>query len=250
MMIPGRKRLILFTRYPVAGKVKTRLIPALGAEGAVGVHRRLVLRTLRTAREACEKANADLEVRFDGGSEKAMRHWLGDGLRFNEQSKGDLGERMANAFEASFREGSQGTVIIGSDCPGLTDEILMAAFKGLSNSRVVFGPAKDGGYYLVGLTASIPELFTGIPWSTERVLGETLGVLEKQKIIPGLLEPLDDVDRPEDLVAWEQMSEAEKKDFSRISVIIPTLNEENQISETLREILKSNPHQVIVSDGG
>src|SRR4051794_19833099 len=190
MMMPGRKRLILFTRFPVAGKVKTRLIPALGGEGAAGLHRRLVLRTLRSAREACEKANADLEVRFDGGSEEAMRHWLGDGLRLNKQGEGDLGERMAHAFEASFREGSQGTIIIGSDCPLLTPGIIMAGFATLSNSGVVIGPAKDGGYYLVGLTAPIPELFAGIPWSTEHVLAESMRVLEKRHLTPALLEPL------------------------------------------------------------
>jgi rSAM/selenodomain-associated transferase 2/rSAM/selenodomain-associated transferase 1 len=249
MTMTGRKRLILFTRFPVAGKVKTRLIPALGSEGAAGLHRRLVLRTLRTAREACEKADAGLEVRFEGGSEEAMRHWLGDGLCFKKQGEGDLGERMANAFEASFREGSQGTLIIGSDCPQLTPGIILAGFNGLSKSDVVFGPAKDGGYYLIGLNAPIAELFAGIPWSTERVLAESMRVLEKRKMTVALLEPLEDVDRPEDLAAWEKVGQGEN-DFSRISVIIPTLNEESRIVEALREILKGNPHQVIVADGG
>ena len=78
-MISQRRRLILFARYPVAGQVKTRLIPALGADGAAALHRRLVLRTLRTALAACRQADAELEVRFDGGSEDAMKHWLGDG---------------------------------------------------------------------------------------------------------------------------------------------------------------------------
>ena len=119
-MSEDRRRLILFARYPVPGKVKTRLIPALGAEGAAALHRRLVLRTLRTAHKACRAASADLEVRFDGGTEQAMSHWLGDSARFLPQGAGDLGERMARAFEESFRSGSPATVIIGSDCPGLT----------------------------------------------------------------------------------------------------------------------------------
>src|SRR5215831_4749861 len=111
-MIEARRRLILFARYPIAGKVKTRLIPALGTEGAAALHRRLILRALRTAHEACRMAPAELEVHFDGGSEQAMRHWLGEGARFFPQRDGDLGARMAGAFEESFRVDSTATVII------------------------------------------------------------------------------------------------------------------------------------------
>src|SRR5437879_4936954 len=139
-MRPDRKRLILFARFPVAGKVKTRLIPALGTEGAAALHRRLVLRTLRTARKACQAAGADLEIRFDGGNDDAMRHWLGDCGTFTPQSAGDLGERMANAFEESIRPDSTATIIIGSDCPGLTADLITAAFDLLSGSPVVLGP--------------------------------------------------------------------------------------------------------------
>src|SRR5258705_12763973 len=142
MTNPGRKRLILFTRYPLPGRVKTRLIPRLGPAGAAGLHRCLVLRTLRTARAACEQVGADLEVRFDGGSEDAMHHWLGEEVRLNKQGDGDLGERMVQAFEESFRDGSPATIIIGSDCPTLTAPILGTAFDRLTNSRVVLGPAK------------------------------------------------------------------------------------------------------------
>src|SRR2546425_3505543 len=77
-----RRRLILFARYPIAGRAKTRLIPALGAEGAAALHRRLVLRALRTAQEGCLAVLADFEVHFDGGTERAMSHWLGDNAHF------------------------------------------------------------------------------------------------------------------------------------------------------------------------
>src|ERR1051325_709601 len=155
MTKPGRKRLILFTRYPTPGKVKTRLIPALGAERAAGLHRRLILRTLRTARKVCESLNTELEVRFDGGTEGQMRHWLGDQGTFAQQREGDLGARMANAFEESFRQGSPATIIIGSDCPALNPGILEKAFNSLLSSAVVMGPANDGGYYLIGLTSPL-----------------------------------------------------------------------------------------------
>ncbi len=158
------RKLVLFARYPVVGKTKTRLIPALGTEGAAALHRRLVLRALRTAQEACRATPAELEVHFEGGTEHAMSHWLGDDLRFVPQGSGDLGERMAGAFEESFRTGSTATVIIGSDCPDLRPDVIIAAFARLKETPAVLGPALDGGYYLVGLSHPMPELFRGIPW--------------------------------------------------------------------------------------
>src|SRR5688572_7864335 len=172
------RRLILFTRYPIAGSVKTRLIPALGAEGAAALHRRLVLRAWRTAQKAYRAVPAHLEVYFDGPDERSMSHWLGNNARFVPQRAGDLGERMARAFEQSFRSGSTATVIIGSDCPGLSTDIIAEAFGRLAESPVVLGPAEDGGYYLIGLRHPIPELFHKIPWGTNRVLADSLGILQ------------------------------------------------------------------------
>jgi len=129
-MSGSRRRLILFARFPEPERVKTRLIPLLGAEGAAALHRRLVLRTLRTALAAGRAADAELEIRFTGGDENAMHHWLGDGVICRAQSDGDLGRRMEDALEDSFREGARATVIIGSDCPELTADRLAAAFEG------------------------------------------------------------------------------------------------------------------------
>ena len=249
-MGPERKHLILFTRYPLPGRVKTRLIPALGPEGAESLHRRLVLRTLRTAHKACRAVGADLEIRFDGRNDDAMRHWLGECGTFTAQGTGDLGERMANAFEESFRPGSTATIIVGSDCPGLTPELITAAFERLSDTPVVLGPANDGGYYLIGLTSPVPELFRGIAWGTETVLADSLRVLERKGLKPFLLMPLDDLDRPEELPEWYRITEAEDGDLSRVSVIIPTLNEERQILATLDSVHQHQPREVIVVDGG
>jgi rSAM/selenodomain-associated transferase 2/rSAM/selenodomain-associated transferase 1 len=245
-----RKRLILLARYPVPGKVKTRLVPALGAEAAAGLHRRLVLRTLRTAKKACQLVPADLEVRFDGGSERAMSHWLGDSICFLPQDAGDLGERMARAFEESFHSRSVATVLIGSDCPGLTPDILTTAFARLTQAPVVLGPACDGGYYLIGLSRPMPELFRGIPWGTDRVLAESLRVLERNGCKPALLSPLEDLDRPEDLSAWRHIAASEDARLERVSVIISALDEERQIAATLRAVQQSPSHQIIVVDGG
>ncbi len=242
--------MILFARFPVAGKVKARLIPALGAEGAAALHRRLVLRTLRTAHALCQSENAELEIRFAGDDANPMQHWLGDGWLCRPQCDGDLGHRMAGAFADSIREGSPATVIIGSDCPSLTLETLAAAFESLKTNPVVFGPATDGGYYLIGLTRLVPELFQGIAWGTETVLAQSQEILARNVSKPALLQPLDDLDRPEDVTTWRQIVAAEDADLSRISVIIPALNEAAHIVASLQSVSPSRPHEIIVVDGG
>jgi rSAM/selenodomain-associated transferase 2/rSAM/selenodomain-associated transferase 1 len=244
------RRLILFARYPVAGRVKTRLVPALGAEGAAGVHRRLVLRTLRTAARFCAAEGIALEIRFDGGSADAVCHWLGDAASCRPQCEGDLGQRMADAFEASFAEGARATAIVGCDVPALGARALAGAFDALARGATVLGPATDGGYYLVGLTRPAPELFRGIAWGTDQVLPGTLRALARRGEEPVLLEPLADLDRPEDLPAWEHLVAAEEESLARISVVIPALNEARAISATLGAVRSGGPHEVFVVDGG
>ena len=249
-MNAARRRLILFARFPVAGKAKTRLIPALGAEGSAALHRRLVLRTLRTAHALFAAQNVELEIRFAGDDANEMQHWLGDGWLCRPQCEGDLGQRMAGAFADSFREGSPATVIIGSDCPTLTPEVLADAFIALGKKTVVFGPATDGGYYLIGLTQLVPELFQNIAWGTETVLAQSLLILERTRIRPAQLQPLDDLDRPEDVTAWRRIVEPEDTDLSRVSVIIPALNEAVNIAATLQAVRAGQPHEIILVDGG
>ena len=249
-MADQRRRLILFARFPIAGKVKTRLIPALGAEGAAALHRRLVLRTLRTAHSLCQSQDVELEIRFAGDDANPMQHWLGDSWLCRSQCEGDLGQRMAGAFADSFREGSPATVIIGSDCPALTPEVLAAAFDSLKTNPVVFGPATDGGYYLIGLTQPMPEVFQGVAWGTETVLAQSLEILARLGSKPTLLQPLDDLDRPEDVAAWKRLIDVDDTDLSRVSVIIPALNEAAHIAATLENARKCSPHEIIVVDGG
>ena len=249
-MSEARRRLILFARFPVAGKVKTRLIPALGEEGAAALHRRLVLRTLRTAHAFCQSQIVELEIRFAGDNANEMQHWLGDGWLCRPQCEGDLGQRMAGAFEDSFREGSTATVIIGTDCPLLTPETLAAAFDALKTNPVVFGPATDGGYYLIGLTRLVPEIFQAVPWGMETVLAQSLEILARHCNKPALLQPLDDLDRPEDMAAWRHIIEPEDADLSRVSVIIPALNEAAHIAATLQSVNAGRPHEIILVDGG
>ncbi len=195
-------RLILFTRLPVAGQCKTRLIPALGAEGAAAVHQRLTERTLA----ALMQAQGTVEVHFTGGDEAAMRDWLGAGPVLVAQAEGDLGARLLAAIrggDTPFRS----VLFFGSDTPDLTGAHVAAAVAALSHHDVVIGPAEDGGYYLIGMRIPLPQLFTDMPWSTERLMAATLDSLADLGMEPYLLEPLSDCDTPEDLARWPWLAE-------------------------------------------
>ena len=111
-------RLIIFTRYPTPGTTKTRLIPALGPEGAAELQRKMTEHTLASL-SPLQEAGVEIEVRYEGGDEVAMTEWLGDDLLFTPQGAGDLGQRMERAFREAFTAGVHKTVIVGSDCPGL-----------------------------------------------------------------------------------------------------------------------------------
>lgn len=193
------ERLIIFTRYPEPGRTKTRLIPALGAAGAADLHRRMTEQALATARQFAARQAVALEVRYSGGDAALMQQWLGANLRLRAQSNGDLGARMRDAFDEAFQQGGERVVIIGTDCPGITSTTLASAFAALLQNDLVLGPASDGGYYLIGLSRAIPQLFDGILWGTDSVLRHTLQIAEAADWRYGLLEWLDDVDRPEDL---------------------------------------------------
>jgi uncharacterized protein len=242
--------LVLFARFPVPGRTKTRLIPALGALGAAALHRRLVLHALRTAQALRASLPMDLEIRVADSNEAAMNHWLGDELWCRQQGDGNLGERMARAFEESFREGSIATVLIGSDCPGLTPEGLAAAFDALQSHPAVLGPATDGGYYLIGLRRPVPELFQGMNWGTGTVLSESLGILQRLQLDTVLLETLHDLDRAEDLPVWQQLVQEEDAQSSKISVILPALNDAAHIEASIQSAQAGHPHEVLVVDGG
>ena len=157
---------------------------------------------------------------------------------------------MAGAFADSFHEGSPATVIIGSDCPALKPEVLAAAFDSLKINPVVFGTATDGGYYLIRLKRPVPELFQCVAWGTETVLAQSLEILARNDNKPSMLNCLDDLDRPKDLPAWQHLASIEDANLGRVSVIIPALNEGEQITTTIASVQAGRPHEILVVDGG
>ena len=198
-MINERNKLIVFTRYPTVGKTKTRLIPVLGKEGAANLHRLMAQKTIARALSLENSDVLSVEIYYAGGSQQLMQDWLGPDLIYHNQGQGDLGARMAAAFQNSLDSGIDKVAIIGTDCPDLKAEIMSKAFDELDRSDLVLGPAKDGGYYLIGLCRSLPELFGGINWGTDEVLAQTRAIAQKLGLNIAELPTLADIDRPEDL---------------------------------------------------
>jgi uncharacterized protein len=185
-------RLVLFARYPTAGAAKTRLIPALGAEGAAAVHRQLTERTLSVL-----LANGSpVELHHTGAEQADFRSWLGEGFAFVKQAEGDLTDRLLAALHPAP------VIFFGADTPDLSAHHVAAAVAALESHPVVLGPADDGGYYLIGMKTPMPEILNDMPWSTDQVMPETLRRLLEKGIEPALLDTLHDCDRPEDLARW------------------------------------------------
>ena len=198
-------KLLVFTRYPESGCVKTRLIPALGPAGARELHRSM-------AEHALQRLDCftNIEVCFDGGSKQCMRHWLGGSFSYIPQGGGNLGQRMLRACSRTFQQGEDKVILVGTDCPGLKASHVRKALHLLDKHDLVLGPAADGGYYLLGLKDLYAGLFEDIPWGTGQVLAETLQKAHRLGLRTVLLEELADIDRPEDLCIWEKIKEHEK----------------------------------------
>jgi len=252
-----RNRLIVFTRYPEAGTTKTRLIPALGPDGAAELHRRMASRMLVTVRQFINMCPGTVEVRFESGNKGLLREWLGSDLSYRYQGEGDLGMRMFAAFKDAFRKRAEAAVIIGTDCPDLSSQLMQQAFVKLAARDLVLGPASDGGYYLIGLrrtinNKSMQELFSDILWGTGKVLKKTIEKAQDMGLSSAFLDELNDVDVPEDILIWEHSLETEtaRTFHPPISVIIPALNEENNITASITSARAASNAEIIVVDGG
>lgn len=184
------EKLVIFVRAPRPGEVKTRLAQTLGPGAACAAYRLLVQTLLgRLA------ASSDVELRFTPADALAeIQPWLQPGWLAQAQDEGDLGARMQSAFSAAFRSGMHRVVIIGSDCPEVTTADIDAAWTALLTHDLVLGPARDGGYWLIGLRRPRPALFHRMPWSTDQVLPETLRRAAAARLRVQLLRELADVD--------------------------------------------------------
>lgn len=190
--------LMVFAREPIPGRVKTRLIPALGAEGAASLYRDLLKLALSAAAAVPDVRR---ELWCDGAPPRGgvcAGLALEAGMVLRRQGDGDLGARMSLALTEALKR-THGAVLIGSDCPGYHADYLSAALAALTDHDAVLGPAADGGYVLIGLRRPAPSLFTGIPWGTDAVLEQTRAALTCLGWTWAELPTLSDLDRPEDL---------------------------------------------------
>lgn len=250
--MPPAQRLIIFTRPPLPGRAKTRLIPALGPQGAADLHRQMTEDTLAWALALAQREPVRLEVRHDGPETAAMRAWLGLAPLYRPQGDGDLGQRMARALHEALAEGEQRVVLVGTDCPGRDDAVLAQAFAALEGHDLVLGPALDGGYYLIGLKKPTPALFVGMAWGGGQVLAQTLAAAKEAGLSVHLLPALGDVDEPQDLPRWQEAPRPPRLEAAPglISVVMPALNEAPRLAQTLGPLLATPGVEVLVVDGG
>ncbi len=225
--------IILFTRYPVPGEVKTRLIPAMGAEGAAQMQKSMTEFTVAHIQDLASDSSYDVHIYYTGGSLEQMQAWLGMQYTYIEQISGTLGQKIQYAFAQAFAQGAEKVLLMGADCPDNRAQNMQEALRLLDTTPCVLGPAQDGGYYLVALKDPMPYIFEDIAWGTESVLASTLAKLDAFALLP----TLNDVDYKQDIPEM-------------ISVIIPSYNEEERIEQTLRAVLQGFRVEIILADGG
>lgn len=186
--------LIIFVKNPVQGKVKTRLANDIGDEKALSVYNRLLAHTESVVRNI----DADKYVYYaDHINESDI--WSTDIFNKKQQGGDGLGQRMSNAFQELFNKGSKKVIIIGSDCAELQLAILEDAYAELGNADVVIGPARDGGYYLLGMKNFHSQLFEGIEWSTDSVYPKTINKITSSGLNYVTLPELTDIDEIQDV---------------------------------------------------
>jgi uncharacterized protein len=194
---------LVFTRLPQPGSSKTRLIPALGPTAAADLQRQMTEHLMTRLRRAAELDVAQPIIWYAGDDAAAMRRWLGEEWAYRQQVGSDLGQRLQRAFQEVFATGAAAALVIGCDVPGIDLDHLVDARRQLDTHDVVMGPALDGGYYLLGLCQSTPELFIDMPWGGTEVAALTRTRCRQRGLSLAELPPLADVDRPEDLPVWE-----------------------------------------------
>jgi rSAM/selenodomain-associated transferase 1 len=219
----NRGQVVVMTRWPAPGRCKRRLAAGIGPRRAAALQARLTAHAMAAARQACGLAGQgsgaeelSLVLAVDGLAGRAAQRWgraLGAG-RVRLQGRGGLGVRLRRQLRLARTEGAGAVVVVGCDLPELAAADLLAAFEALQEVPLVLGPARDGGYWLIGLAgAALAEpaggaaaLFAGhgsrIPWGGQGVLAHTLAAAAASGLPWRLLAERGDLDRPEDLQAW------------------------------------------------
>ena len=196
-------RIIIMAKTPAPGRVKTRLIPALGADGAANLARRMLAYTTEQALSARQqRQQLKVELCVSPNPASPAWHWArkNPALALRKQAAGDLGRRMHRAAAAAISDGDR-AILVGTDCPEVDANLLLRAAAALEGHDAVICPTTDGGYALFGLRRAPRSLFSAIPWSTRHVYDITLNRLADQCMRVQRLQQVSDIDEPGDLAA-------------------------------------------------
>lgn len=210
-----RTALVVFAKAPIPGQVKTRLCPPLTPDEAATLHGSFVLDTLERTKAAVAKLKLPLDRYLACAPSSALVFFQimeeRQGVALIDQVGEDVGARMRQAFDSLFARGYRRVIIVGTDIPSLPLDHYQQALTLLDSHDLVLGPAFDGGYYLIGLKRATPELFTGIPWSTDLVLAATQEKAAKLGLATALLPAWRDVDTIADVQALIDASALDAK---------------------------------------
>lgn len=191
---------VVFAKAPIVGEVKTRLCPPLTPDEAASLHGSLVMDML----ERCQAVKGCDRI-LAGSPDRTHPFFKAMEGRFKvklwEQVGEDLGARMARTFQDGLESSYHSLMIVGTDIPGITSQMMTQALTALTEHDLVLGPTVDGGYYLIGLRKHVPELFQGIPWSTDQVYARTEQKAKALGLSLKILPTLRDIDTIEDLQA-------------------------------------------------
>jgi rSAM/selenodomain-associated transferase 1 len=191
----------IFVRFPNPGKVKTRLAAVIGDKPAAEFYRLCAEHVFKESSKLSHKVRRYIFF-TDNKEIHKIRRWVGPRFHFVPQAEGELGQRLEHAFSIMFSHGAQKAIVSASDVPDLSTSLIDDAMRALDTCDMVIGPSEDGGYYLIGTKKMHCELFDGIPWSTERVLSQTMGIAEALGLAVCMLPSLADIDTAADLRRW------------------------------------------------
>ncbi len=270
-----KKAIIIFTRVPFPGQTKTRMMPYLNEKECADLHGSF----LQDIGAECQKVDADLFVYYTD-DRKTDLEWneekdflwkkkrrvlvsaFGKEAVYRVQAGENLGDRMYHAIEEVLDMGYEECILIGTDIPEIHKNDLEQAFRILEERDVVFGPTKDGGYYLVGMRTPLKAVFDIESYGHGTVLKDTIKGLEKLELTTGCVRTLSDMDTPEDLKAYRKRIRDQKHlqktntgkfaaASARISIIVPIYNEEKTIKTIQKQLWKlKNKCEIIFVDGG
>lgn len=245
-----KAHLSLITRYPVPGSTKTRMIPALGAEGAAALQRELSAHVALQMRILAATGDALVDAWVDDGSPVASRRWLK--LPWRKQRAGDLGVKLRHALSYG-RTRAPVPAVVGGDCPAVSAADMREALRAADKAGAAIVPATDGGFCLLAISRYHPQamlhVFDAVDWSTERVCGQVVDNLGKAGVEVAVMPERPDVDEADDLPGWYAVRDAWYGRPESLAVVIPVLNEADSLPGLLTRVL-AEADEVIVVDGG